>query len=105
MTMKLQCLIAAVGLLAVAQPAAADNVADFYKGKTVTITVGHEVGTGFDLYARTIARHLRRHIPGNPGIVVQNMPGAGGMAAANWLYNAAPRDGTALASFVYSVPF
>ena len=106
MTSRLQCLIAVTTLLvAAAQPAAADAVADFYKGKTVTIVVGHEVGTGFDVYARTLQRHLRRHIPGNPAVVVQNMSGAGGIAAANWLYNAAPKDGTALSSFVYSVPF
>ena len=106
MTSRLQRLIAVTTVLvAAAQPAAADAVADFYKGKTVTVVVGHEVGTGFDVYARTLQRHLRRHIPGNPAVVVQNMSGAGGIAAANWLYNAAPKDGTALSSFVYSVPF
>ena len=106
MTTTLQCLIAAVALLAAgAQPVAADAVADFYKGKTVTIVVGHEAGTGFDLYARVLQRHLRRHIPGSPGVVVQNMAGAGGLVAANWLYNAAPKDGTVLSSFVYTVPF
>jgi tripartite-type tricarboxylate transporter receptor subunit TctC len=95
-----------VALLAAGiQPAAADDVADFYRGKTVTIVAGHEAGTGFDIYARALARHLRRHIPGNPGIVVQNMNGAGGIVAANWLYNTAPKDGTVLATFVYSVPF
>ena len=102
----LKCLIAAAALLAAGAPAAAaDAVADFYKGKTVTIVVGHEPGTGFDIYARSLQRHLRRHIPGNPGIVVQNMAGAGGIAAANWLYNVAPADGTVLATFVYTVPF
>jgi tripartite-type tricarboxylate transporter receptor subunit TctC len=106
MTTRLRRLIVAVALLAVgAQPAAANDVADFYKGKTITIAVGHEVGTGFDIYARALQRHLRRHIPGNPGIVVQNMSGAGGLVAANWLYNLAPKDGTAISSFVYSVPF
>ena len=99
-------VIATAALLAAAAlPAAADDVAEFYKGKTVTIVVGHETGTGFDVYARVLQRHLRRHIPGNPGVVVQNMPGVGGIIAANWLYNAAPKDGTALASFVYTVPF
>ncbi len=97
--------IAAVALLAAAAPAAADDVADFYRGKTVTFVVGHEAGTGFDVYARVLQRHLRRHIPGSPGVVVQNMPGVGGIAAANWLYNSAPRDGTVLSSFVYTVPF
>ncbi len=97
--------IAVLALLAAAAPAAADDVADFYKGKTLTIVVGHEPGTGFDVYARVLQRHLRRHIPGNPGVVVQNMPGVGGIAAANWLYNAAPKDGTVVSSFVYTVPF
>lgn len=97
--------IAVLALLAAAAPAAADDVADFYKGKTLTIVVGHEPGTGFDVYARVLQRHLRRHIPGSPGVVVQNMPGVGGIAAANWLYNAAPKDGTVVSSFVYTVPF
>jgi len=98
-------LIAAAAWLAAGASAAADEVAEFYKGRTVTIVVGHEVGTGFDLYARVVQRHLRRHIPGNPGVVVQNMTGAGGVIAANWLYSAAPKDGTVVSSFVYTVPF
>jgi tripartite-type tricarboxylate transporter receptor subunit TctC len=94
---------AAAGLFAA--PAAADEVADFYKGKTFTIVVGHEVGTGFDIYGRTLQRHLSRHIPGNPAVVVQNMVGASGINAANWLYNIAPKDGTVVATFVHTVPF
>jgi tripartite-type tricarboxylate transporter receptor subunit TctC len=86
-------------LVAAAQPAAADAVADFYKGKTVTVVVGHEVGTGFDVYGRVLARHLGRHIPGSPTVVVQNMVGAAGMIASNWLYNIAPRDGSVVATF------
>jgi tripartite-type tricarboxylate transporter receptor subunit TctC len=93
----------AVGLFTHA--AAADAVADFYKDKTFTIVVGHEVGTGFDIYARALARHLGRHIPGHPNIVVQNMNGASGLVAANWLYSIAPKDGTVMATFVQSVPF
>jgi len=99
---------AVVGVVVVglsAGPAAADEVADFYKGKTFTIVVGHEVGTGFDIYGRTLQRHLGRHIPGNPIIVVQNMVGASGINAANWLYNIAPKDGTVVATFVHTVPF
>ncbi len=88
-----------------APPAAANEVADFYKGKTVTIMVGHEVGTGFDIYARVMAPHLSRHIPGNPGIVVQNMVGASGIAATNWLANVAPKDGTVMSTFVHTVAF
>lgn len=95
------CVAAAV----LAHAAAADEIADFYKGRTVSIVVGNEAGTGFDLYARTLARHLGRHIPGHPGMVVQNMVGASGVTAANWLYNNAPRDGTVIATFVHTVPF
>src|SRR5712691_9599317 len=88
-----------------AQTVAADEVADFYKGKAVSIVVGHEVGTGYDIYARTLARHLGRHIPGAPNIVVQNMVGASGLTAANWLYNIAPRDGSVIATFVPTAVF
>jgi tripartite-type tricarboxylate transporter receptor subunit TctC len=88
-----------------AAPVAADEIADFYKGKSINIVVGHEPATGFDIYARVLARHLGRHIPGNPNIVVQNMTGASGITAANWLYNVAPKDGTVMATFVHTVPF
>jgi tripartite-type tricarboxylate transporter receptor subunit TctC len=88
-----------------AHRARADEITDFYKGKSFTIVVGHEAGTGFDIYGRTLARHLGRHIPGNPSIVVQNMKGASGITSANWLYNIAPKDGTVMATFVQSVPF
>jgi tripartite-type tricarboxylate transporter receptor subunit TctC len=84
---------------------AAEDAGRFYKGRTVSIVIGHEVGTGFDIYGRVLARHLSRHIPGNPSMVVQNMVGASGIAAANWLYNVAPKDGTVLATFVHTVPF
>jgi tripartite-type tricarboxylate transporter receptor subunit TctC len=96
---------AAVALAASVQPCLADELADFYKGKTVTIVVGHQVGTGFDIYARAMAPHLARHIPGNPGIIIQNMVGASGIVAANWLANVAPKDGTVMATFVHTVPF
>jgi tripartite-type tricarboxylate transporter receptor subunit TctC len=86
-------------------PAVADEVADFYKGRTVSIVIGHEVGTGFDIYGRLLARHLPRRIPGSPNAVVQNMVGASGITAANWLYNLAPKDGTVMATFVHTVPF
>jgi tripartite-type tricarboxylate transporter receptor subunit TctC len=82
-----------------AAPAAAQSAADFYKGRSVSIVVGHEVGSGYDVYARVLARHLNRHIPGSPNIVVQNMVGAAGMIASNWLYNIAPKDGTVMATF------
>ncbi|MBX9777833.1 MAG: hypothetical protein K2Y71_25930 [Xanthobacteraceae bacterium] len=69
------------------------NVADFYRGKSLSIVVGHEAGTGYDFFGRTLARHITRHLAGNPAAVAQNMPGAGGLRAANWLYNVAAKDG------------
>jgi tripartite-type tricarboxylate transporter receptor subunit TctC len=72
---------------------------EFYKDKTVRIVVGFAAGGGFDLYARTIARHMGRHIPGNPTIIVENMPGAGGVIAANHLYKAAKPDGLTMGNF------
>src|SRR5262245_59202177 len=77
-----------------ASPAAADNVADFYKGQTVSILMGTGPGASYDLYGRTIAEHIGRHIPGNPTIIVEYMPGAGGVVAANHIFNTAPQDGT-----------
>jgi tripartite-type tricarboxylate transporter receptor subunit TctC len=79
--------------------ARADSVADFYRGKTIQIYVGYGAGGGYDAYARLIARHLGRHIPGQPAVVVQNMPGAGSLRAANYIFNRAPKDGTAVATF------
>jgi tripartite-type tricarboxylate transporter receptor subunit TctC len=84
--------------LASAPPAHAQNVAEFYRGKTVTLYIGFSVGGGYDLYARTLARHMVRHIPGNPPIVPQNMAGAGSLRVANFIYQAAPKDGTAFAT-------
>jgi len=89
------CLIATVAAGgAAAQPAANNDVADFYRGKTLTIMVGHEAGTGYDFFGRTLSRHISRHLAGSPNAVTQNMPGAGGLRAANWLYNVAAKDGT-----------
>jgi tripartite-type tricarboxylate transporter receptor subunit TctC len=79
---------------AAAQPVANDSATDFYRGKTLNIIVGHEAGTGYDFFGRTLSRHMPRHLPGNPNAVPQNMPGAGGLRAANWLYNVAAKDGT-----------
>lgn len=72
---------------------------DFYKGKTIQLLIGFQAGTGYDTYARTLARHLPKHLPGNPSIVPQNMTGAGGLVAANHLYNLAPKDGTMFGVF------
>jgi tripartite-type tricarboxylate transporter receptor subunit TctC len=90
-----RCMAVAIvaALLAIA-PARADDVADFYRGKTVTLTVSAGAGGGYDTLARTVARFLGPHLPGQPIIVVRNMAGAGGLAAANFLYDKAEKDGT-----------
>ena len=80
--------------LVLAAPTGAD---DFYKGKTINLVIATTTGGGYDTYARLVGRHLGRHIPGEPTIVAQNMPGAAGIRAANYLYAAAPKDGTAIA--------
>ncbi len=78
--------------------ARADAVADFYKGKTVTILIGYDTGGGYDQYARVLARHYDRHIPGRPSVVPRNMTGAGSIVAANAVYNSLPQDGTNIAA-------
>src|SRR5262245_5868974 len=95
----------ALAIVLLATGATADEVADFYKNRTLNLVVGHEAGTGFDIYGRTLARHLGRFVPGSPAVVVQNMVGASGLVAANWLYNIAPKDGTVIATFVHTIPF
>ena len=80
-----------------ATPAHADTVADFYKGRQVNLIVGYGPGGGYDTYARLLARHFGRFIPGNPNVIVQNMPGAGSLRAVNYLYNVAPKDGATIA--------
>jgi tripartite-type tricarboxylate transporter receptor subunit TctC len=86
-------------VLAVPPGAQAQSVADFYRGRSVNLIVGYSAGGGYDTYARVLARHMGKHIPGNPAIVVQNMPGAGSLKAANYLFNVAPKDGSTFGSF------
>ena len=85
-------------------PALADPVEDFYRDKTITISVGFGPGGGYDLHARTLARHIGRFIPGHPNIVVKNAPGGAGLTLVNALNTIAPRDGTELATFDRSIP-
>src|SRR3954454_15866991 len=82
-----------------ALPVRAQSVGEFYKGKSINLAIGFSVGGGYDLYARHLARHMGKHIPGNPTIVPQNMAGAGSLRAANFIYTAAPKDGTAFGTF------
>jgi tripartite-type tricarboxylate transporter receptor subunit TctC len=100
----LTAILATPVIIAASVPAAAQSVADFYKGKTIQMIVGVSAGGDYDLRARLLARHLSKHIPGNPKIVPQNMLGAGGLVAANWMANVAPKDGTALLAISSNLP-
>ena len=83
----------------------ADDVADFYRGKTVTLLTPDAAGSGYDVYARMVSRFIGDHIPGKPNVVVQNMPGAGGLTEINYLYNIAPRDGSTFAMVMHGTIF
>jgi tripartite-type tricarboxylate transporter receptor subunit TctC len=96
-----RALAIAAALLA-AGDAAAQPAEQFFARKTVTITIGYTAGGSYDLYGRMVARHLGKHIPGQPTLIAQNMPGAGSLKAANYLYEVAPKDGTALGVVVES---
>src|ERR1700692_4777138 len=85
-----------MALATLAAPAKAQSAAEFYQGKSLDLQIGYSVGGGYDLYARLLARHLGKHIPGAPTVVPKNMEGAGSLRLANWLYSAAPRDGTVI---------
>ena len=98
-------LIAATLLLGSLAQGSAQTPVDFFKGRTIDLYIGYSVGGGYDVYARMIARHLGRHIPGNPTVIPKNMEGAGSIRLANWLYNVAPRDGTAFGTVSRGAPF
>jgi tripartite-type tricarboxylate transporter receptor subunit TctC len=85
-------------LLLIAAPRAQAD--EFYKGKTLTFVVGFSAGGGFDTYTRLIARHIAKHVPGNPTVVVENKTGAGSLIAANYIYNQAPHDGTVIGNWI-----
>jgi tripartite-type tricarboxylate transporter receptor subunit TctC len=78
---------------------------EFYKGNNVDLYIGYSVGGGYDIYARALAAHLGKHIPGNPTVVPRNMDGAGSLRLTNWLYNVAPKDGTAFGIVARGIPF
>src|SRR5262245_51591827 len=83
----------------------AQSPADFYRGRTVELYIGYSVGGGYDVYARLIARHIGKHIPGNPSVVPKNMEGAGSLRLANWIAQVAPRDGSAFGAVSRGAPF
>jgi tripartite-type tricarboxylate transporter receptor subunit TctC len=96
------------GLLGFAGAAQAESnsqaAGDFYRGKSINMLIGYSAGGGYDLYARMVSRYMGRHIPGAPTFVPQNMPGAGSLKVVNYLYQVAPRDGTAIGTFGRSLP-
>jgi tripartite-type tricarboxylate transporter receptor subunit TctC len=99
-------IAAVAALAALAGPAAkAQSAAEFYRGRSIDLDVGYSVGGGYDLYARLLARHLGQHIPGNPTIVPKNMEGAASLRLANFLYSAAPRDGTVIGAISRGAAF
>jgi tripartite-type tricarboxylate transporter receptor subunit TctC len=105
--MRLPLMFALTAALLALCPAGgrAQNAADFYRGRTIDLYIGYSAGGGYDVYARALARHMGRFIPGAPAIVPKNMPGAGSLVLANWLYNVAPRDGTAFGTIARGVAF
>lgn len=105
--MKRLLIPIAAGLVAGASVCAAkaDPIANFYRGKTVTMIVSSSPGGGYDLLSRTAVRHLGKHIPGNPSVIVRNMPGAGGIVTGNFFYASAPRDGLTIGGVQNNVPF
>ncbi|HWG03449.1 MAG TPA: hypothetical protein VG271_00420 [Beijerinckiaceae bacterium] len=92
-------------LVALPHVATAQSVADFYRGKTIRVIVGSEAGGGYDIYARTAMRLMSKYIPGNPGFVIDNMPGGGGLLAADYLYNIATKDGLTIGVVERGAPF
>src|SRR6476661_5522348 len=91
--------------LALGGSAQAQSPAEFYRGKTIELDIGTSIGGGYDTHARLLARHMGKHVPGNPTIVPKNMEGGGGLRLANLLYNTAPRDGTVFGIPLRNAPF
>src|SRR6185436_15866618 len=94
-----QITLMSLFLAFIASSAAAQTAENLYKGKTIRMIVGTSAGGGFDTYTRTLARHFGRHVPGQPSIIVENMPGAGHLIAANHMYNIVKPDGLTIGHF------
>ena len=109
-TMKVVVMRAGLGLvscfmiLGLTLPAFGDSIGDFYKGRQISILIGYASGGGYDLNARLLSRYMGRHIPGDPAIVAKNMPGAGSLKAANFIYSVSPKDGTEFGTFARTLP-
>jgi len=100
----LTALAAVLTVGATGAAAQSNDVAEFYRGKTVRLIIGYGTGGGYDVYGKFFARYLGEHIPGKPTVIAQNMPGAGSRSAANWLYKVAPKDGSVLAVLGQATP-
>lgn len=97
--------VVTAGMTCWAGASQAQSATDFLAGKQVSVLIGTTPGGGYDLYARALARHMGRHLPGNPTIIPKNQPGAGGLTLANYIYNRAPADGTEFATVQNGLPF
>src|SRR5689334_22360730 len=104
--MRVHVLLFSTLSAVIASPAArAESVADFYRGKTITMAVSSSPGGGYDTLSRAVARYMGKHVPGNPAVVVRNMPGAGGILATRYTAKSAPRDGLTIAGVQNNTPF
>lgn len=97
-------LVAPAAIVLVQTSLSAQTPGDVFSGKTIAIVVGYDAGGGYDQYARLFANHASSHVPGRPALVVRNMPGAGSLRAANFLFNVAPKDGTTIGTFGQNLP-
>lgn len=95
----------AISALLVGAAAQAEDPEQFYNGKSLDVYIGFTAGGGYDLYGRLLAKHLRKHVPGNPNVVAKNMEGAGSLRLANWLYTIAPKDGTVIGTIARGSAF
>ena len=99
-------VLTAIGVIILSMPlgARAAGVEEFYRGRSLSLIIGYSAGSGYDLYARLLGRFIGKYIPGNPAVIPQNMPGAGSLKAAMYLYSVAPKDGTVIATIGRSAP-
>jgi tripartite-type tricarboxylate transporter receptor subunit TctC len=100
---RVGCLISAIAAAGLSA-AKAQSIEEFYRGKQLSMIIGYPTGGSNDIYARAVARHIGKHIPGNPSVIPKNMPGGGSLTAANHVFNVAPKDGTVLSLIAPTIP-
>src|SRR5262245_65639777 len=101
---ELRAGLVAVSLVVLPSAGNAQSIESFYRGKTISVIIGYPPAGANDFYARAVARHIGKHIPGHPSVVPRNMPGGGSLVAANHIFNVAPKDGTTLGLIVPTAP-